>query len=233
MPDLFGAWTQRLMFDVAPSSAAEGCTRIVSILASRGGRFVSAEADMTEVALGSAVLMRALGLVLPPAKFPVLVRVAPMPTTKPEIVAVDVLSDPGFYLIPVRSIFAWLFLRAGRHILKVIQAETGYPLIASSHLPGAESTRSEAAAEVILQRFLEGVSREAGGDDRLLLAAVSASDALKSQDLGKAISLTRQIVATIRGRPREDGIRHLVERGIDSCLDDLDERKAACPSNTP
>lgn len=230
MPDLFGAWTRRWLFDVAPGSAMGGRTRIVSVLVDHGGRLLSADTEVTEIAFGSSFLYRLVGIALPALQMPMVVRVVPEPATTARVVAVDVLSDPGFYLFPMRSIFAWTYSRAGKHIRAVVQAETGYPLIASSEVP---RTQQESPPEVVLQRFLDNVARETGADDQLQPAVAAASNSLQAQDVRQAVTLTRQIIATIRGRAREDGIRHLVERGIDRCLDRLEERDAARPPNVP
>lgn len=150
MPDLFGAWARRWLFDVSPGSPAEGRTRTVSALVGNGGRLVSVDTEVTEVAFGSAVWFRSLGVLLPVASVPLLVRVMPERSAAGPVIGVEVLSDPGFYAFPIRSLFDRRYSRAYERLRTIIQRETGFPLIASSQVPDALRVRRELPPEAIL-----------------------------------------------------------------------------------
>lgn len=150
MPDLFGAWTRRWLFDVAPGSPDEGRTRIVSALVHNGGRVVSVEAEVTEIAFGSATWFRSLGILLPVARVPLLVRVVPERSAAGPVIGVEVLSDPGFYAFFIRSVFDWSYSRAYDRLWTIIQEETGFPLVASLHVPDALRVRRELPPGAIL-----------------------------------------------------------------------------------
>jgi hypothetical protein len=233
MPDLFGAWTRRWLFDVGPGTSAVGRTRIVSALLHKGGRLVAPTSEATEIAFGSRLLYRLLGLFSPAAVIPILARVAPQPTTDRTSVSVIVLSNPGFYAFSIRPLSDWGYSRASDRVRSIVLATTGFPLIASSHTSDVPHVRREMSPDVVLQGFLSDVACEPRIDAALQRVAVAAFDALQTQDIKQAVILTCQVIETIRQRPREDDIRHLAEKSLNVYLDQLGDRKVQPPPNVP
>jgi hypothetical protein len=233
MPNLFGHCTRRWLFDVGPGTSAVGRTRIVSALLHKGGRLAAHTSEATEIAFGFRLLYRLLGLLSPAAVIPLFVRVVPQPTTESPSVSVIVLSNPGFYVASIRPLSDWGYSRAGDRVRTIVLAATGFPLIASSDASDVPHVRREMSPDEVLQAFLSDVACEPRMDSALQRVAVAAFAALETQDIKQAVILTRQVIETIRQRPREDGIRHLAERSLNIYLDQLSDRKVQPPLNAP